>query len=212
MNVFAEILWGFIKRAFRITGRIGQGWGTLIFLLSLLSGNFAQHARNPFPYPESLIRQSVKEVLGVNEIPRWKHIFLPAHLKADLEKKLKVRRVLPDSLSIGELTVQNARYFVILDEAPSKTERFLYALYFTETGAIRDVDVLIYRENYGHEIDYPAFRKQFAGKEKADQIVFGRSIQNITGATISARSITYAVRDWLTVFSALRNQKLLTGE
>ncbi|MCB0261140.1 MAG: FMN-binding protein, partial [Calditrichaeota bacterium] len=63
--------------------------------------------------------------------------------------------------------------------------------------------VLIYRENYGGEIDYPAFRKQFRGKQRPQELVLGRSIQNISGATISVRSMTLATRDLLSLFARL---------
>jgi Na+-translocating ferredoxin:NAD+ oxidoreductase RnfG subunit len=62
------------------------------------------------------------------------------------------------------------------------------------TGALKDVDILVYREPYGGEVAYEAWRKQFRGKTSADPLMIGRDIRSISGATISANSVTLGVR------------------
>jgi electron transport complex protein RnfG len=61
-------------------------------------------------------------------------------------------------------------------------------------GALRDIQVMVYRESHGDEITDRRFRRQFAGKRATDPIALGKDIDAITGATISSRSATFAAR------------------
>ena len=66
-------------------------------------------------------------------------------------------------------------------------------------GNVRDVAVMMYREPIGGEIRYKAFTKQFPGKSLSDPIAHRRDIKNITGATLSSRSMSCGVRKALAV-------------
>ncbi len=178
----------------------------LILLNQITFSGVPQNSSAPFPKYSTQLNKSLQNVFHQGADVQWIKIGLSTTIKTRLKNHLRIKKTLPDTIILGKIDYQNQPYWVILDEAPSKTRTFLYALYLTRTGKIFDVDVLIYRENYGYEIDHPAFRKQFRGKQKAREIIFGRNIQNITGATISARSLTYAIQDWLKIFEAIRSQ------
>jgi electron transport complex protein RnfG len=47
----------------------------------------------------------------------------------------------------------------------------------------------------GSRIENDDFRQQFAGKSTQDPIAIGSDIDNISGATISARAVAEAVRE-----------------
>jgi len=59
---------------------------------------------------------------------------------------------------------------------------------------LKDVDILVYREPYGGEVAYEAWRRQFRGKTVADSLRVGREIRAISGATISVHAVTLGVR------------------
>jgi transcriptional regulator of nitric oxide reductase len=59
---------------------------------------------------------------------------------------------------------------------------------------LKDVDVLVYREPYGGEVAYEAWRRQFRGKGAADSLRVGREIRTISGATISVHAVTLGVK------------------
>ena len=59
---------------------------------------------------------------------------------------------------------------------------------------LKDVDVLVYREPYGGEVAYEAWRRQFRGKSAADSLRVGREIRAISGATISVNAVTLGVK------------------
>lgn len=165
----------------------------------LFSGPAALAQVAPDALSAPLLRESVEAVLGPGRDVTWKAVPLSAQDRAALRPKLKNTLNLPDTLYVGRVQTDEGMRYLIPDTAPSKSETFSYVLYLDDTGAIVDVDVLKYRENYGYEIDYPLFRRQFHGKKKPKALIFQRTIQNISGATISARSLTYAVRDLLTL-------------
>lgn len=62
---------------------------------------------------------------------------------------------------------------------------------------LKDVDILVYREPYGGEVAYEAWRKQFRGKTASDSLRAGRDIRSISGATISVQAVTLGVRRML---------------
>lgn len=141
----------------------------------------------------------MKEVLGSYQNLQWSTVSL-----SDLSEEklnLKQRKSLPDTLHVGQVQTDKGARWIIPDIAPSKSEVFSFVLYLDNKKEVVDVDVLDYRESYGYEIDYPFFRAQFQGKSDPGEVKFGRSIQNISGATISARSITHAVHDLLSILN-----------
>ncbi|MFQ5949163.1 MAG: FMN-binding protein, partial [Nitrospiria bacterium] len=73
-------------------------------------------------------------------------------------------------------------------------------------GRVKGVEVLIYRESEGSEIRFPQFMRQFLKKDKESTLRLGRDIRPISGATLSSRSATYAVRKALSLFEAVYNE------
>ena len=93
----------------------------------------------------------------------------------------------------------------ILDEVVGKHEFITYAVALDAAGAVRQIEVMDYRESYGHEIRNPDWRKQFVGKTSADHLELTRDIRNISGATLSCRHITDGVKRVLATYAvALR--------
>jgi len=55
--------------------------------------------------------------------------------------------------------------------------------------------VLVYRSTYGGEIMSRSWLKQFIGKTKGESMEMNKDIDGISGATLSAPSITQGVKD-----------------
>jgi len=70
-------------------------------------------------------------------------------------------------------------------------------------GRIKGVEVLIYRESEGSGIRFPQFMKQFLEKTKENKLRLGGDIRALSGATLSSRAATYAVRKALSIFEVL---------
>jgi Na+-translocating ferredoxin:NAD+ oxidoreductase RnfG subunit len=101
----------------------------------------------------------------------------------DGETVLRLSRA--DSL-LGFATVRNSL---------GKDQPITYLVAVDPADQLKDVDILAYREAYGGEVAYEAWRKQFRGKGADAPLEVGRDIRNISGATISAHSVTQGVRE-----------------
>ena len=67
--------------------------------------------------------------------------------------------------------------------------------------------VLIYREDYGNEIGSKRWLKQFIGKTSSDSLKYGQDIDAISGATISANSMTFAMSSLLKTVAILKTEE-----
>jgi len=99
--------------------------------------------------------------------------------------------------------------FVVVDEVIGKFELITYAVGIGLDGAVKQIEVLSYRESHGHEIRLTAWRKQFVGKTSASPIHVGDDISNISGATLSCNHVTEGVKRVLAVVDLARKSGAL---
>lgn len=91
--------------------------------------------------------------------------------------------------------------YAVVRNVRGKDQPITFLVAVDTIGTLRDVDILVYREPYGGEVAYDAWRRQFRGKASADSVELGRNIRSISGATISANSVTLGVRHALDDFA-----------
>ena len=91
---------------------------------------------------------------------------------------------------------------VMVDEVIGKHELITYALGVGTDGAVRNVEIMDYRESRGGEVRDPRWRAQFKGKRSDSPLRLEEDIQNISGATLSCRHITEGVRRLLALHAA----------
>lgn len=102
----------------------------------------------------------------------------------------------PADLQINKLLINDKQVaFLVVTRAKSRVDYFDYMVIYNLDLSIKNIQVLAYREEYGGEIGSSRWLKQFYGKKSADQMKFGQDIQGISGATISARSLTVDVQE-----------------
>jgi len=77
----------------------------------------------------------------------------------------------------------------------------------TPDGRIRDVAVMIYRESRGGDVRRKRFLSQYRGRRLTDPIRLNKDIINVTGATLSVRSMNAQVRKALAIIQELYLQK-----
>ena len=118
------------------------------------------------------------------------------------KKSINISPALQKKLSF---TLENNSFYSIIKNSKSEAYLFLskgkgkmnvfdYMVVFKKDLSILKVKVLVYREEYGGEIGSGRWLKQFIGKSDPAKMKFGHDIQNISGATISARSLTEDVK------------------
>lgn len=89
----------------------------------------------------------------------------------------------------------------IADEVLGKHEFIPFALGIDAEGAVKDIEILEYREAYGGEVMNPKWRAQFAGKKNGAALKLTEDIQNISGATLSSKHITDGVRRLMAAYA-----------
>lgn len=94
--------------------------------------------------------------------------------------------------------------WVVVDEVLGKFELITYAVGLGTDGAVKQVEILSYRESHGHEIRLPAWRRQFVGKTAASPLRSGEDIAQISGATLSCSHVTDGVRRIVQVVAQAR--------
>lgn len=73
----------------------------------------------------------------------------------------------------------------------------------TPDGRVGEVAVMVYRESRGGDVRRKRFLNQYRGKRLSDPIRINQDIINVTGATLSVRSMNTQVRKALAVIQAL---------
>lgn len=84
--------------------------------------------------------------------------------------------------------------FAVVRAVKGKDQPITFLVATDPADRLRDIDILVYREPYGGEVAYDAWRRQFRGKSSDDQLEVGRDIRGISGATISVHAVTLGVR------------------
>ncbi len=67
-------------------------------------------------------------------------------------------------------------------------------------GTVKDVEVMVYREPHGWEVRFESFLSQFFGKSAQSPF---DNIHNITGATLSVRSMTRGIKKAVAAYQVL---------
>ena len=75
-----------------------------------------------------------------------------------------------------------------------------FAVGLTGSGAVKQIEIMEYRESYGGEVRDEKWRAQFIGKTSAAPLLLDRDIRNISGATLSSRHVTEGVRRLLALY------------
>lgn len=87
--------------------------------------------------------------------------------------------------------------YVFVDQTPSMKNVFDFAVVLDSDLKVKKAKVLIYREQHGRQIGTKRWLQQFTGLTSADRPTLGEDVDGISGATISATSMTDAIRELL---------------
>ena len=74
-------------------------------------------------------------------------------------------------------------------------EYFDYFIIFDEDLNVKKLRVFNYQATHGHEVGGKGWLKQFIGYHGEKKLEYGKNVDSISGATISANAITYNVQE-----------------
>ena len=130
-------------------------------------------------------------------------------VKISASEKEKLSFELDDKTIYKVSNSSKSDSYVYLSKGFGKMNEFDYMVVFNKDLSILKVKVLVYREEQGGEIGSNRWLKQFSGKKDPKKMKFGHDIQNISGATMSARSITEDVKKVIKRMSELRQKGIV---
>lgn len=158
-----------------------------------------------FKLPSNLQKKITKEIKITFSIEKYEldEVAVSDSVNVLLKNKIQKNKLFKILLS-KELVG-----YAFIDKAPSKTDNFDFLILFDADLIVKKAKVLIYREDYGGEIGSKRWLKQFIGKKGNDILVYEKDIIAISGATISAYSMTVGVNKLLHTVSELQKHKVL---
>ena len=98
--------------------------------------------------------------------------------------------------------------YYYLGTAYGKADYFDFMVIFDMDLLISKVKMLVYREDHGGEIGSKRWLKQFIGSKNDKELQFEKDIVGISGATISARSMTIEINKLLKTMYILNKKQL----
>lgn len=118
----------------------------------------------------------------------------PSKMWINDDLKRDIHTILDHDLNILRLRywAKDGRTVWILDEIGK--EQPITAGIVVNRGKIETIKVLIFRESRGWEVRYPFFIDQFTGANLVEDLTLDRTIDGISGATLSVRALTKLAR------------------
>jgi hypothetical protein len=133
----------------------------------------------------------------------YRRFELNAELRGKLAQRLGVPVAKEAYTFYYALTGDKLDGYALIDEAMGQYMPITYAIKFSPQGAVQQVEIMVYRENYGSEVTDARFRKQFVGKTAADPLLLDSDIVAVSGATLSSRALTGGLRRGLGLLQEL---------
>jgi hypothetical protein len=138
--------------------------------------------------------EAVKTVLPKSQRVRKEVIRLTQEKKESIEQQIGWK--FPETafeLYIGE-TGGKVDGYAMIHNTIGKHKHMTYMVGVDATGACSDVELLVFREARGSDVGKKRFNAQYEGKTVSDPIRIHKDIINISGATMSVRSISAGVK------------------
>ena len=106
----------------------------------------------------------------------------------------KTRVSFPKIIALDAYSNDSKLGTLYIDKVYGKHEFITYAIALDATGAVRDIEIMDYRESYGDQVRNATWRQQFMGKRSGQPLFIDKQVKNISGATLSCVHVTEGVR------------------
>ncbi len=148
-----------------------------------------------FKYEEFMTEdEAVKAILPQSQRIRKETIRLAQDQKSTVEQRIGWK--FPEDsfdLYIGE-TGDKVDGYAMIHNTIGKYKPMTYMVGVDHKGNCTDVELLVFRDAKGSEVGKKRFNSQYDGKTVSDPIRINKDIINISGATMSVRSMSAGVK------------------
>ncbi|HNP18537.1 MAG TPA: FMN-binding protein [Fulvivirga sp.] len=171
----------------------------VLFIISLTSLAFQNNSQLDLPNNAQKKVHKAFDKLWDGAAVDYQQITITDEVQNDLDADLK-------RLHLYRLSVDGQlKGYMFLSAAPSKYDYFDFMVIYNPDLSIALSEVLIYREGYGGEIGSSRWLKQFIGMTSDNEMRLDYDVQGISGATISVRSATNAIKRLTNSITQLRS-------
>ncbi len=133
-------------------------------------------------------------------------INIPTHIKNKIQSQAK-QKFFRDSLHTWSIsTTDSLTHFAIIDNTLGKSMPITFLAIFTTDGEIVHTQIIKYREPYGGEISSLNWTSQFIGMTNESEFKVRKTIDGISGATISTHSVTKGIHKLSLLLPHIKNQ------
>ena len=157
--------------------------------------------------PKNIQKKIDKEVMSVFDLKSFSKKAII--IDKEVSKELLVPFNGSNFFEINVNDIENRVGAYYFGSALGKTDDFDFVVIFDKEFIIKKIKVLAYREDYGMEIGSKRWLNQFNDIKTGDQVEYQKDIKAISGATLSARSMTKAINDLLKSLEILQNKNLI---
>lgn len=95
---------------------------------------------------------------------------------------------------------------VFIDQVLGKHEFITYAVGITPEAKVKAIEIIEYRESYGHQIRKESWRDQFKDKDIRAELALDHDIKNLSGATLSCAHISAGVKRLLFSYEKIKSK------
>lgn len=171
-----------------------------ILIITLLF--FVVTGFSPLNRVDKLIEKEIKQVFEIESFLK-EVVEIPSQLNATLPIKITDSNFYKLSLK------ENLLGYYYFGQAYGKADYFDFIVIFDKDLIVSKVKIVTYREEHGGEVGSKRWLKQFLGKNIDQELKYQKDIAAISGATISARSMTNEVNKLLKTVQILNLNQLL---
>ena len=170
----------------------------IFFLLLSATNIFAQEIKER---TERIITDSFGNEVNFT----FRKYTLPSNIKRKIENTVK-QKFFKDWLYVYKIFVKDTVIvFGFLDNVIGKSMPITFFVLLDVEANIISTNIIKYREPYGGAVSNDNWNEQFSGKNSSSDFTVGRSVNGISGATISVNSVTKGIRKIALLYEEIKD-------
>ncbi|PJA95963.1 MAG: hypothetical protein CO129_08995 [Ignavibacteriales bacterium CG_4_9_14_3_um_filter_34_10] len=146
-----------------------------------------------------------KNIPNISEIKRNSYKIDPK-TKSEIEK-FAGQKFFKDEVVYWKIPTNSKQIkYAFIDNVYGKALPITFLVILSEEGKIEKVEIIKYREQYGSGVKNENWLSQFISFNSFSDFSIGKDVQGISGATISANSISRGVNKIVKLFEKIKSE------
>ena len=155
---------------------------------------------------KSQAEDQIFSVLGKDINLEFEKHEIPKELRKEIEQRAK-QKFMKSFVYLWQIEDNNSNSnYAVLDVIRGKSAIITVLTIFEKTGNVHSVHILKYKGEYGRAVTNEKWLSQFKGKNIESDLTIGSGIDAVSGATISANSISRGIKKWSFLIAELNKE------